>query len=1157
MDIQYKEERTSFIRFDVKDGTFKKSEDENAASNSWPRTFSYEQEPHMAIFLFPSLGKQATSNLINRFIVNNYSKIELKIDESIATNSVSDLSLINFDLDACKRLFRKSKNIKALTFRTDGIMTSAIVESEKYVCHIALTYVESKSCYQGVIDWIETCEKAYITFEHKNLLVGVSYVQGDWKHAYELRATYLINNIDNLLPSEEAILEEDATKDQDIDQVENYVDAADEGQADDVADIVVESAVSDSGLFENKLQELNQDANVIDEDDIEDDSSEEEDVTVLPIGTKIYREVFIYQKFHETFKNVRSSLPAGKNYEDIRDELVNRFSTKNDEDLRNYISSRHVFIIDRDGDMDIYRCRTLGGRKSMVRVLFCFGKELKGRSNEINDDSVVLLSLLGPTDHSEENFVVAANKLEGELYFASGDEFKKADYKIGNSALISRAHRRRDNTIYEEWVLDEKQQEIFDNCQQRPPFFVIGNAGTGKSLIAEKLYESIHRANPKLDILYATYMDALKGYVSSHLTYRDIDEEDIKCHTFKDIIFKYLKDAETNYKDEKEFAYWITNNSVWLKQQSINIDTIFLDKDYTLDIAYMFYRSFSSLGTSVTFEECCKDGSLAQEGDDSVESVFFKVAAEEKLTDKQSRDLYKICSKYHEYLRAKNYYNDNEAALRIISLVGLRRELDDYRSAFSKNWRKKFLDDRRNDLNRLNYNVEDLLDIPLFDVVIVDEIQDLTLPQIRALMTILKGEPKNRQFVAFGDENQTINPTLVKMRNVCSEINNHFDAQMDFNDIYLNLSYRGTGQINDYVNYLSEIRRKTIGRNKANYELPRKIAGDKFGDKESENKVSFIYNKEIAEYVLKNPSLFSDYDIRIITPTSRLADELISANKAGLQDASRGEDNIIYKAISVDESKGREWETVILYDFFSSSEEIWKKFADKTRNNVDSSESESFRSVIKRRYFNRLYVALTRASENVIIIEDKELNKDVVDVFIPKNKNFRIKNIVEREGITEVLGAAYDHSKWYELAQKSFELKDYLSASERALNAIRALLSDDVNNDELYGKYDLLQKRSELKILLETKKGFDKSRFKDYIDEIEQYGDIRDLATLYELMGYRDRHKMLTLKVSTSSREIVDLYNKAKKNMDQKEQNMCAPTLIEAYKQILLNSEEN
>ncbi|MCX6268061.1 MAG: hypothetical protein NTW16_11980, partial [Bacteroidetes bacterium] len=248
---------------------------------------------------------------------------------------------------------------------------------------------------------------------------------------------------------------------------------------------------------------------------------------------------------------------------------------------------------------------------------------------------------------------------------------------------------------------------------------------------------------------------------------------------------------------------------------------------------------------------------------------------------------------------------------------------------------------------------------PVYDYIVVDEVQDFTNIQ---LFLILKSLIKPVNFILCGDANQVVHPNFFSWSHLKSMFYRH-DLKGD--DIrLLHANYRNTSVVSDLANRLLKIKIARFGSidKESNYLVATvsQLAGEMVFLEEK--------NKTVAELAHKTGKSVN-YAVLVLRNEDK-------SRAAGIFPSPL--------LFSVQESKGLEYENIILYNFISDhaaefnsicdgvnvddvhgSEPAYSRGRDKTDKSLD----------VYKFYINSLYVAITRAVKSVYIVEKTKGHK--------------------------------------------------------------------------------------------------------------------------------------------------------------------------------------
>lgn len=256
------------------------------------------------------------------------------------------------------------------------------------------------------------------------------------------------------------------------------------------------------------------------------------------------------------------------------------------------------------------------------------------------------------------------------------------------------------------------------------------------------------------------------------------------------------------------------------------------------------------------------------------------------------------------------------------------------------------------DNNLLAYNYLTRIE-PTYDWVVIDEVQDITNIQ---LLSILKSLKNPKQFLLGGDANQIVHPNFFSW----SQVKTLFYNQEMTHNIFrvLVTNYRNTPEVTAIANGLLMIKNARFGS----------------VDKESTYLVKSIASQsgEVA-FVENNPKNRGELDAK--TRKSAKVAVLV------LRPEDKAEARKHFKTpllFSVQEAKGLEYQDVILYNIISGYEREFRELttgvtpADLTEEAMTfgRAKDKTDKSLDEYKFYvNSLYVAMTRAVQNLYVVE--------------------------------------------------------------------------------------------------------------------------------------------------------------------------------------------
>ena len=284
----------------------------------------------------------------------------------------------------------------------------------------------------------------------------------------------------------------------------------------------------------------------------------------------------------------------------------------------------------------------------------------------------------------------------------------------------------------------------------------------------------------------------------------------------------------------------------------------------------------------------------------------------------QRKGIYDLFQKYLQFLKEENYYDTNVISSQYIKLIE-----------------------------------------PIYDAIVVDEVQDFTNSQ---LFLVLKSLKKQGQFLLCGDANQIIHPNFFSW----SKLKSFFYTDNNFTEDtitkILTANYRNTPEVTELANRVLKFKNYYFGSIDKESHYLIKNTSEKHGT------VSCLQDKmEIIKEVNIKTSKSTNYAILV----------LHEHHKDKARELFRSP--LIF---TVQEAKGLEYDNIIIYNFVSDEKNYTDitKGADRSFLDADFKYSrvkdKADKSLeIYKFYINALYVAITRSVCNVYIIEPNPSHK--------------------------------------------------------------------------------------------------------------------------------------------------------------------------------------
>ena len=561
------------------------------------------------------------------------------------------------------------------------------------------------------------------------------------------------------------------------------------------------------------------------------------------------------------------------------------------------------------------------------------------------------------------------NGLKHRIIFCFGDRLGKNskdiyvfDYnRTHNFSNIKNLHPEEQQ--YSLWTIEKpkitvppltKQQESISLSLDKP-LICTGCAGSGKTLISVYMYLNLlerdyggNASTSPEQLVYVTYNENAKDNASNQI--KEVVEK-ANTKTVFEFFYDIAKPDLSNkkYADENNFAKWwkteITDHLLKVKMNS-------LSKSNVIKYVYTFYRGLFK-GSMYRWEMNHEDRYLTKE-------QMVDLLSKEPIDVEKINLIYSLCELYQHYLDSNHLYDDNDlarcAAKRMIKGISKK-----------------------------------------YNHIILDEVQDLTEVQLDA---IVKCSFDKKKLYFFGDQNQSINPTLFNLDfiEMCLLRNNSY---IETNDIYkLTNSYRFGPHLAKYINKLVSLKQRWIGT------LSAEETEGSNKDLEKNRWAGKTCDASVIKEMIVRAS--NSANAIIIVPDESIKQEL--ETKYGPEIAKR--------VTTIYDSKGLEWDYVVLYKMLKFNEDKYKEMVD----------GKGKYSTLHRMVFNQYYVGCTRALSCFTVLEN-DLDEEIQEPIIGDLQTITEANIslyIEEEN---------DSTSWYKEAVRLFEAGIYdlaLAAFEKA-----------------------------------------------------------------------------------------------------------------------------
>ena len=288
-----------------------------------------------------------------------------------------------------------------------------------------------------------------------------------------------------------------------------------------------------------------------------------------------------------------------------------------------------------------------------------------------------------------------------------------------------------------------------------------------------------------------------------------------------------------------------------------------------------------------------------------------------------------------------------------------------------------------------------------YDAIIVDEVQDLTDRQLDA---IIKASSNKQKIYFFGDQNQSINPTLFDVETIRGCLMHNLSNDDIVEPEEMTISYRFGPQLSIYINNLIRIRRDLIGATGV-LEIENSAL-----DEETYRYAGYSLDKKVNDIVIK--TAINNARAMIIVPDEIVKNKLIKQYSETISD----------HIMTIYDSKGLEWNYVVLYGMISFFKEEYKQILD----------GQAKHSTLHRMIFNQYYVGCTRSHVCFCVLED-DLDNEIIDKLLPTkaNTNGQSDFKINADNVDIYIKEDNSSESWFLEGKQRFEQGEYGLALSR------------------------------------------------------------------------------------------------------------------------------
>ncbi|MCR5348967.1 MAG: UvrD-helicase domain-containing protein [Bacilli bacterium] len=499
--------------------------------------------------------------------------------------------------------------------------------------------------------------------------------------------------------------------------------------------------------------------------------------------------------------------------------------------------------------------------------------------------------------------------------------------------------------------LSKKQFTYLKDSEVNMPMAFLGSAGTGKTLISLEHYLELKKQGKR--VLYLTYQKELRDEVRKKLIEKGATE--FEALTYRDLCWEIFGEEKAKeMRTKKRYRKWFFDFVQHTYHIQRKLNQVGPTPEDQFMICYVFYRGIID-GARLRYE--------SRRGDILSKQEFLDyVSDEEGFTLEAKETIYEVAVAYEKHLRKHKGTTDNKLAYEICALGDRAKR---------------------------------------YDAIIIDEFQDLSEMQFLAIVHLLRDSYPLPLFI-YGDENQAINPTIFGLADANQILRETFPNHPSFTVSELNDSFRSGPNLVHYINDINKVKRDAIG---ARSQLEEKEVS--LREDEEDLFATLVEGEENLPRLLDICSQ-SDKDVVFVFPS------VLRKDQASEKYASVAPAFVDASFLSVEEAKGREWDSVVLVDFFSSSRDLFDGMIGEKRLGKHST--------VHRMLFNRFYVALTRARNRIVVFEtnpSETIRENLLSGLTPLPRLADLEDYFQGQA---------ENTAWKEFGEKLMDSKRYDAA---------------------------------------------------------------------------------------------------------------------------------
>jgi len=323
---------------------------------------------------------------------------------------------------------------------------------------------------------------------------------------------------------------------------------------------------------------------------------------------------------------------------------------------------------------------------------------------------------------------------------------------------------------------------------------------------------------------------------------------------------------------------------------------------------------------------------------------------------------------------------------------------------------------------------------PRYDYIVVDEVQDITNIQLKAILQSLKYP---NHFILTGDSNQIVHPNFFSWSKVKSFFYKSSDNSSPIKILQTN--YRNSLEVVEIGNKLLKIKNTRFGSI----------------DRESNYLIGTV-SKNKGEVMLYADDEKKKNELNRRTQNSTQYAIIVPSNEHKAEARKNFKTPLIF---SVQEAKGLEYDNVILLNFISNNEAEFREIikgvtpADLLKEELHynrSGDKTDKDAEIYKFYINSFYVAITRAVKNIYVFEKQakhpamkllQMQESVEEIKVKESKSTADEWLAEAKRLEEQ--GKHEQAEQIRAKYLGYE---YISAEQ--LEIIKSLALDPAKKEQ-------------------------------------------------------------------------------------------------------------